>query len=174
MRNIVAELRALADREGLGLPDEAADEIERLRPVAARYEELRSIIDGGSESMTHKDAIAEVKYLQSRVAELEAARGEPVAWQYKVTCDGKGFVDWKAWEQEERPAKIGRWDAEYRALYTAPPAPAVDVNSISDDRIKKGLMAFYGADAVNKADSLAGAILDMRAALRAIFNTKDK
>lgn len=71
MRNIVAELRALADREGLGLPDEAADEIERFRDTARLYEELRSVIDGGSESMTHKDAIAEVEYLQSRVAELE-------------------------------------------------------------------------------------------------------
>jgi len=35
------------------------------------YEELRQVIDGGSESMTHKDAIKAVKYWQDRVDALE-------------------------------------------------------------------------------------------------------
>ena len=43
---------------------DAADEIERLRDKARLYEELRAVIDGGSESMTHADAIREIRWLQ--------------------------------------------------------------------------------------------------------------
>jgi hypothetical protein len=37
---------------------------ERLEELRRNYEELRKVIDGGSESMTHADAVQEVKDLQ--------------------------------------------------------------------------------------------------------------
>ena len=39
----------------------------------APYEELRAVIDGGSESMNHDDAVREVKDMQARIAQLEEA-----------------------------------------------------------------------------------------------------
>ena len=47
-----------------------ADEIATLR---TKYEQLREIIDDGSESMTHDDAVAEVSALRERVKVLESA-----------------------------------------------------------------------------------------------------
>lgn len=38
------------------------------------YEELRKATDGGSESMTHEDAVASVMYMQTRIAELTSER----------------------------------------------------------------------------------------------------
>jgi len=55
------------DDEQRGWADDlrkAADEIDRLRDKARLYEELRAVIDGGSESMTHADAIREIRWLQ--------------------------------------------------------------------------------------------------------------
>ena len=40
------------------------------------YEELRQAIDGGSESMTHEDAIKAVKYWQAEIDELRASLQE--------------------------------------------------------------------------------------------------
>ncbi len=53
-------------------------EIARLKDTARCYEELRSIIDGGSESMTHEDA---VEALSSCLTNTQAqpAQSEPVA-----------------------------------------------------------------------------------------------
>ncbi len=67
--DVLAELRdALdADDEQRGWADDlrkAADEIDRLRDKARLYEELRAVVDGGSESMTHADAIREIRWLQ--------------------------------------------------------------------------------------------------------------
>jgi hypothetical protein len=52
---------------------DALDEVSKLKTkleyyqgFADLYEELRSLIDGGSESMTHKDACAEIRALQER------------------------------------------------------------------------------------------------------------
>ena len=42
--------------------------------IEQAYEELRQATDGGSESMTHEDAVASVKYMQSRIYELEHQR----------------------------------------------------------------------------------------------------
>jgi Lar family restriction alleviation protein len=57
---------------------------------------------------------------------------EPVAWQYRVTRDGGGYVNWQSWEREDRPAKIGRWDAEYRPLYTAAQLSTLHAASVRD------------------------------------------
>ena len=40
------------------------------------YEELRKATDGGSESMTHEDAIKAVKYWQAEIDELRASLQE--------------------------------------------------------------------------------------------------
>jgi len=45
-------------------------EVERLRETARLYEQLRSVIDGGSESMTHHDAVEAVKGCMASVPEL--------------------------------------------------------------------------------------------------------
>ena len=197
-------------------------EIDRLSDKARLYEELRSVIDGGSESMTHKDALAEVKYLQFRVAELEAARGEPGVWLrdqrgsyegpetldpmfYLGAADpGRGAhgatyspfypappvqargepVAWigatalDALDEQRRSREPGyvlvevcdSESADYEiALYTAPPAPTVDVDAISYERIHAGVDAMIQN---NKSRGSDGFIYydDMRAALRAIFD----
>ena len=57
---------------------EAARKVEALHARVAEagrlYEELRAEIDGGSESMTHADALETARTLGARIAELEAER----------------------------------------------------------------------------------------------------
>jgi crotonobetainyl-CoA:carnitine CoA-transferase CaiB-like acyl-CoA transferase len=62
--------------------EEAADTIDSLtarlaaaeaRSMAKEYEELRSIIDGGSVTMTHEDAVEELRDRDARLAEVEEA-----------------------------------------------------------------------------------------------------
>lgn len=53
----IAELEARLNHESLLTEDERHTRIS----IEQRYEELRSIIDDGSESMTHEDAVAELK-----------------------------------------------------------------------------------------------------------------
>lgn len=167
----VAEwIRQAREYGSRGIPQEAIDMAEEAWEQATKQLEERTRLLHAAFKMSRcecdsDEACRNLARLESRVAELEAARGEPVAWQYKVTCDGKGFVDWKAWEQEERPAKIGRWDAEYRALYTAPPAPAVDVDAISDEALMRGASEFH-----RELDTGGHRRSCMLAALRAIFN----
>ncbi len=64
--DIVKKLRSYKrDRSGYAeYCHQAADEIDRLRDKARLYEELRAVVDGGSESMTHADAIREIRWLQ--------------------------------------------------------------------------------------------------------------
>lgn len=57
--------------------------------ISDQYEELRQAIDGGSESMTHEDAIKAVKYWQAEIDDLRAALQEREAvnadaerWRY--------------------------------------------------------------------------------------------
>lgn len=38
--------------------------------ISTEYEELRQAIDGGSESMTHEDAVEAVKFWQAEIEEL--------------------------------------------------------------------------------------------------------
>jgi hypothetical protein len=63
----------------------ALAEIERLKDIARCYEELRSIIDGGSESMTHEDAV--------RALKAQPAQSEPVAYVL-TTTSGKRYLEW--------------------------------------------------------------------------------
>jgi hypothetical protein len=55
---------------------EAALATERARyaETARDYEELRKLIDGGSESMTHTDAVEEVRGMEAALATERAAR----------------------------------------------------------------------------------------------------
>ena len=52
----------------------------------------------------------------------------------------------------------------WKPLYTAPPVPVVDVDSISEVRLRAGAHAIY------KLTEFAPTPDEMRAALRAIFN----
>lgn len=51
--------------------------------IASLYEELRKATDGGSESMTHDDALKQIAYWQDK----EQAPGEPAAWTLTATLD---------------------------------------------------------------------------------------
>lgn len=101
----------------------------------------------------------EIDRLRARVAELEAARGEPVAWIFKSPY--RLFLH------------FGRPRPESVPLYTAPPASTVNVDAISDDRIQSGSEAYFaecsqlGITGEQSADIYMRC---MRAALRAIFN----
>ena len=94
----------------------------------------------------------EIDRLRARVAELEAARGERVAWIFKSPY--RLFLH------------FGRPRPESVPLYTAPPAPTVDVDAISDE----ALNAAWSYIIFNAENEQTEAVYDMRAALRAIFN----
>jgi hypothetical protein len=91
--------------------------------------------------------------------------GEPVAWQYRVSVEGKGWVDWQPWEREDRPVMIGRWTAEYRPLYTRPAASpaglgdAKPVAWISEDGLR---------DLCDSSDTLIGIVGRMQTKLATI------
>lgn len=75
--------------------------------TAKLYEELRSIIDGGSESFTHDDA---VQYLKDKLAQPEQ---EPVAWAMFYNGYFIDAID---------PDEHARIEGDYKhALYTTPP-----------------------------------------------------
>ena len=94
----------------------------------------------------------EIDRLRARVAELESARGEPVAWMNPYGGTLQVRITGLEYEKYTIP------------LYTAPPAQAVDVDAISDEAIEQGCEAMW-AHSYRIADPGS-----MRAALRAIFN----
>lgn len=68
----VATTGELAPTEGLiAAANHIEAELTRLRERSKLYEQLREVIDGGSESITHDDAVAELTSLR---ADLERAR----------------------------------------------------------------------------------------------------
>jgi hypothetical protein len=76
MLNPYAECRSRIDYSCIVC--QAADELERITTENERlgrteslYEELRSIIDGGSETMTHADAVQELHDTDDEVESLE-------------------------------------------------------------------------------------------------------
>lgn len=78
----LADLRVKLTETG-AMPDAVwriCQERDRLRARVAEaerlYEELRAIIDGGSESMTHADALETVRTLGARVAAAQACISE--------------------------------------------------------------------------------------------------
>lgn len=78
------------------------------------YEELRRVIDGGSESMTHADALATVKIW----SKWTAPSAEPVAWRIA------GRFGWTYQEEPPYDAQQGRV-AEPLYLHPAPSAEPV-------------------------------------------------
>jgi len=79
--------------------------------IERAYEELRAIIDGGSESFTHEDA---VQYLKDKLAQPEQ---EPVAWM----LEGWG-PDCGPYFEIYRNDEMGWRDKkEWTPLYTTPP-----------------------------------------------------
>lgn len=83
------------------------------------YEELRQATDGGSESMTHDDALKQIHYWRDQAAQAQAT-AEPVAylaWRDGNPCyEGDDAVCedavWPADEDDERTSM---------PVYTAPP-----------------------------------------------------
>jgi hypothetical protein len=78
-------------------------QIDELRKRAAWYEELRTATDGGSESMTHEDAVEHVKALAAENNVLREAL-ESIALAGMSGCgqeSEEGMRDWharRAWE----------------------------------------------------------------------------
>ena len=56
----------------------AKQEMEWLRLSETRYEELRKVIDGMSESMTHEDAVKQCKYWREMSAQHIGLRLTPI------------------------------------------------------------------------------------------------
>jgi hypothetical protein len=56
-------------------------QIDELRKRAAWYEELRQATDGGSESMTHEDAVEHVKALAAENKVLREAAQQLLLWE---------------------------------------------------------------------------------------------
>ena len=123
---------------------DAADEIDRLRAHVADT-------DGAITVLGFQNA-----ELRARVAELEAARGEPVAW----LVDDPACPYFVTVVTELALAR----GIPTTPLYTAPPAPVVDVDKISEVRLRAGAHAIY------KLTEFAPTPDEMRAAIRAIFN----
>lgn len=84
-------------------------------------------------------AAEQIDRLRARVAELEAAKVEPVAWR-GINDLGEVVTDWI---DGPKPARLfdlcGNESgyASYQVAYTAPPAPRVDVDAISSDSADK-------------------------------------
>jgi hypothetical protein len=79
-------------------------------------------------TFSHPDGTGKVKHhhvgcVVTRLFSTPPESGA-VAWQYRVLRGDKCWMQWTDWPHDERPAKIGRWDAEYRPLY-AHPSPGV-------------------------------------------------
>ena len=98
------------------------DITERLREHAAIHE---AQVPFDNEQREWADdlrfAAAEIARLRARVAELESARGEPVAWMNPYGGTLQVRITGLEYEKYTIP------------LYTAPPAQAVDVDAISDE-----------------------------------------
>jgi hypothetical protein len=83
--------------------------------IERAYEELRAIIDGGSESFTHEDA---VQYLKDKLAQPEQ---EPVAWLYKSEPSFDGNK-WHDTFEVTTSKQVALWkDKSAKPLYTTPP-----------------------------------------------------
>ena len=106
------------------------DITERLREHAAIHE---AQVPFDNEQREWADdlrfAAAEIARLRARVAELESARGEPVAWMNPYGGTLQVRITGLEYEKYTIP------------LYTAPPAPTVDVNAISEHRLRCGAHA---------------------------------
>jgi hypothetical protein len=172
MTDITERLRDLARDNGYrgigeywNACEEAADEIYRLRARVAELEAERDAAFEMSRCECDSDeACRNLAALHRRVAELEAARGEPVVF-VRVAGGMLGGAT-------RGPGMASLADGDH-AIYTAPPAPAVDVDAISDERIQSGSEAYFAECSrleVTGEQSADIYMRCMRAALRAIFN----
>ena len=146
-----------------------ADITERLREHAAIHD---AQVPFDNEQREWADdlrfAAAEIARLRARVAEFEAARGEPVAYLHQVVCGDDEPDQALSFAPDNFPLSgvLGYRSLSHVPLYTAPLAPTVDVNAISDE----ALNAAWSYIIFNAENEQTEAVYDMRAALRAIFN----
>lgn len=68
-----------------------------------------------------KDQQTTIARLEARIAELESGRGEPVAWQYRVSAGPA--TGWSLWHDGKGDEFRNSYQVENRPLFTAPPAP---------------------------------------------------
>ena len=96
------------------------------------------------------------------------ARGEPVAYLHQVVCGDDEPDQALSFAPDNFPLSgvLGYRSLSHVPLYTAPPAPTVDVDAISDE----ALNAAWSYIIFNAENEQTEAVYDMRAALRAIFN----
>lgn len=163
--------RAAAAIASIYLFERVARDLSDQRARVAELEDERDAAFKMSRCECDSDeACANLVALHRRVAELEAAKGEPVAFLHQVVC-GDGEPDQAlSFAPDNFPlaGALGYRSLSYVPLYTA---PRVDVDAISDDLIDEATTAFIAfvgdhggiLDTKNYRD-------DMRAALRAIFN----
>ena len=99
----------------------------------ALYEELRAAIDGGSESMTHADALAQVK--ACKCCDVSAAQPAPeaVAWLHQHGATGLTMFS-----EKEKPDS-SRWHSVGPVFLHAPPAQPAP--SVPDDAHAQGYAA---------------------------------
>ena len=130
--------------------------LEHLQDIASCYEELRKATDGGSESMTHEDAVESVKYLQ---ATLEQWKNE-----FKL-CYKRGES-----EKDELKARLEQAQADAARMREA----LKNMVSIHED--SAGFAGLYGHDldaAISKQQKKIDASLQTaRAALAAMKEQK--
>ncbi len=102
--------------------DEAKQELAALKDIARCYEELRSIIDGGSESMTHEDAVEALK--------AQPAQSEPVAYAIR----SYGVMEMMYSDRNEAEFQASEYPIDAKAevvdLYTTP-QPSAEVERLT-------------------------------------------
>lgn len=123
-----------------------------------------------SESAALQSTIAQ---LQARIAELESGRGEPVAWQYRVSAGPA--TGWSLWHDGKGDEFRNSYQVENRRLYTAPPAPVAAPADLLQ-RIAYALSQVGKADHLVDYDAVISAREDLRACLdaTAALNGPDK
>lgn len=125
---------------------DAADEIDRLRARVAELEAERDAAFKMSRcECDSEEACSNLAALHRKVAELEAARGEPVAYLHQVVC-GDGEPDQAlSFAPDNFPLAgvLGYRSLSHEPLYTAPPAPTVDVDAISEEAILRTQRAVW-------------------------------
>jgi len=88
---------------------------DKLNDTAKLYEELRSIIDGGSESFTHVDA---VQYLKDNLTSQQWTPEDTAYRPGGLAQPEQEFVAWVGLTDDEIKDIVGRNDSDGIGAYT--------------------------------------------------------
>jgi hypothetical protein len=162
LRARVAELEALRDA-AFEMSRCECDSDEACANLVALH---RKVAELETEKENFDHAKSYIVDLEAKIVELEAARGEPVAYLHQVVC-GDGEPDQAlSFEPDNFPLSnvLGYRSLSHVPLYTTPSAPAVDVDAISEEailRTQRAVWAECGRDVNAKL---------IRTVVDAIFN----